>query len=694
MNNPPKALSRFCIGLLAVISAPTLLAQSEPPDYPTLQGQFAAEIATAPLVAVEAFIDDHAFYVRYEGPSGTVYSGGEWKQRIPAEAFTAGEPYTGPYILPLSYHRSTPWPDAPANLERRKILSQSDWQAFRDRLLAAALPKDGNTGIVLQFQNDDYFLYYDATGTFHARPLIAKPPNYEILKRITFSEFLRQGAPLLEIFLAERHISDRRIVFNTGDTGLYSLPFLSVNLDLKVAVFARHGPQTPPGVTGTAATPYVQTAGHFVRSHTLGIALRPVSSLFRLFFMATDTVVTTLRPDWLVQLDQTPIPPVNTGAGMDLVAWEKKLDSLTGRNTSRGQLNYLVGGEAFFTRFIDAVVSAEDSIHLRTYIFDNDDYANKIGNLLKRRSNEGVDVKLLLDGFGTIISTAEKQDTLPTDWQGNESVRRFLETDSNIDVRQADNPWFSGDHVKTIVIDHRLAFTGGMNIAREYRYDWHDLMVEVRGPVVDILRDEFHKAWAHAGILGDIGYALTRLVPTRAEGEPLGYPVRALHTRTGDPEIFKVQRRAIRNAQRYIYVENAYFTDDALLYELARARKRGVDVRVIVPLATDRGPITRNNALAANAMLEQGIRVFIYPGMSHVKAAVFDGWVCLGSANWDNWSLRINNELNLATSEPAAADALLEQLFRPDFEQSVEITAPFPERWSDFLLERIGDYVF
>ena len=183
---------------------------------------------------------------------------------------------------------------------------------------------------------------------------------------------------------------------------------------------------------------------------------------------------------------------------MDLVAWEQELDALTGRTASRGQLSYLVGGEAFFTRFIDAVVAAQDSIHLRTYIFDNDDYANKIGNLLKRRSNEGVDVKLLLDGLGTIISTAETQDTLPSDWQGNESVRRFLETDSNINVRQADNPWFSGDHVKTIVIDHRLAFTGGMNIAREYRYDWHDLMVEVQGPVIDILRDEFHKAWAHA----------------------------------------------------------------------------------------------------------------------------------------------------------------------------------------------------
>ena len=82
-----------------------------------------------------------------------------------------------------------------------------------------------------------------------------------------------------------------------------------------------------------------------------------------------------------------------------------------------------------------------------------------------------------------------------------------------------------------------------------------------------------------------------------------------------------------------------------MLYEVIT----GVDVRVIVPLVTDRGPITRNNVLATNAMLEHGIRVFIYPGMSHVKAAVFDGWICIGSANWDRWSFRLNRELRITS---------------------------------------------
>jgi phosphatidylserine/phosphatidylglycerophosphate/cardiolipin synthase-like enzyme len=80
--------------------------------------------------------------------------------------------------------------------------------------------------------------------------------------------------------------------------------------------------------------------------------------------------------------------------------------------------------------------------------------------------------------------------------------------------------------------------------------------------------------------------------------------------------------------------------------------------------------------------------------MSHVKAAVFDGWACLGSANWDRLSFRINKEINIATSDPAAVEELNERLFERDFAQSVEMTEPFPERWSDYLIEMIGDYVF
>ncbi len=114
---------------------------------------------------------------------------------------------------------------------------------------------------------------------------------------------------------------------------------------------------------------------------------------------------------------------------------------------------------------------------------------------------------------------------------------------------------------------------------------------------------------------------------------------------------------------------------------------------MILPLVGNHGPVNKSNALAANAMLEHGIRVYLYPGMSHVKAAVFDGWACLGSANWDKLSFRTNKELNIATSHPPAVRELERRVFDVDFEKSVELTEPFPERWSDHLAELVADYV-
>jgi cardiolipin synthase len=167
-----------------------------------------------------------------------------------------------------------------------------------------------------------------------------------------------------------------------------------------------------------------------------------------------------------------------------------------------------------------------------------------------------------------------------------------------------------------------------------------------------------------------------------------------LFTKADSSEIFQAQIEAIRRSRKFIYIQNAYFTDDTILYELAKARRRGVDVRVIIPLESDRGLLSRANAIAANALLGRDIRVFIYPGMSHIKAAVFDGWVCLGSANLDRLSLRINMEINVATSDSQTAHLLIERIFAPDFARSPELTAPFPERWMDHLIETVGDYIF
>jgi phosphatidylserine/phosphatidylglycerophosphate/cardiolipin synthase-like enzyme len=121
------------------------------------------------------------------------------------------------------------------------------------------------------------------------------------------------------------------------------------------------------------------------------------------------------------------------------------------------------------------------------------------------------------------------------------------------------------------------------------------------------------------------------------------------------------------------------------------ARRRGVDVRIIIPYQSDSGLIDRSNVKAINAMLDNGIRVFIYPGESHIKGAIYDDWICLGSANFDQLSLRMNKELNIATSSPTAVAEFMDQVLLPDFNKSVELKEPLPEKWSDFLMEMIAD---
>ena len=665
-------------------------------NYPILPAKFAEQGVARPLVTSEAFIGEDAFFISYESEDGLIFAGGNWSNRIDiaaVEGNTDGT-YGGPYILPLDFQQRERWSEVPESPIRPRLLTSEQWARFRSGLFASILPHTEKIGVAMHFDNDDYFLYFNEVDRFEARLLRDKPQDYSVGESISFAEFIRLGLPQLEVFLRQEGISDRRIVFDTGDAGAYSLPFLYVNLDLPIAVFVRYAPARRESAAASSGTQKAQSVGHIAQSHLGGLIVRPVSSVFRLFFVVTDAVVETIKPTWLATLESEPIGEVTDSAPMDIDEWEQQLDRITGRPASKGTIEYLIDGEEYFTRLIDAFTSAQKSILIRTYIFDNDDVAESIGRLLRRRAAEGVEVKILLDGLGTIVATGAADESMPEDYVAPESVRRFLEEDSNIDVRQGKNPWLvSGDHVKTTIIDNETVFTGGMNIGREYRYVWHDMMMEAHGPVVDIIHQEFRDAWSHAGPLGDVGYFFHKMRPKHNYAQDTGYPIRVLFTKPGNAEIFRAQLAAIRNAKQHIYIQNAYFTDDAMLYELAKARRRGVDVRVIMPLVGNHGPVNRSNVLAVNAMLENGIRVYLYPGMSHIKAAIFDGWACLGSANWDKLSFRTNKELNLATSHAPAVNELLDRVFKADIEKSVEILEPFPERWTDQLFEVVADYL-
>ncbi len=392
-------------------------------------------------------------------------------------------------------------------------------------------------------------------------------------------------------------------------------------------------------------------------------------------------------------LERKAIPELSTAIPMEMDTWNTHLDALTSTTASSGSIRFLVDGEAYFNRLDQAIRQSDESIDIRTYIYDNDDVALQVADLLRARSDE-IDVRIMVDGLADLFATRLDSSSMPATVELPPSISDYLSYNSKIEFRKQSNPWFTGDHAKITIIDRELAFLGGMNIGREYRHDWHDLMMEIEGPVVQELQFQFDLSWAKAGMLGDLGWFLTALKGYQQDEVEGDYPVRILTTTIHDSELYRAQIAAIRRSRSYIYIENAYFSDDKLLYELAKARRRGVDVRVILPVEGDSGILNLSNQKTINTMLRNGIRVYSYPGMTHLKAAVYDGWACLGSANFDKLSLQINQEINLAFSDPDAVAQLMEQVFYPDFAKSTELQQALPLAGRHHFAELIADELF
>ena len=290
-----------------------------------------------------------------------------------------------------------------------------------------------------------------------------------------------------------QRIEAKQLIFDTGTFGEGKPPFLFADIELRRFFFLEL-----KGLDTDAPGTRLPLASHLFVKSTAGSLLRnPASTLHRLFFLGTSNVYDLIHPATFMPRGSAEPPPLWDGPGMDLEKWETDLDRLTRTRSSMGTIRYLVDGDEFFPRFTEAIVNAEAPVHIRIYIFDRDEYTVRLADLLKRRSEE-IDIRLLTDGIGTLAAESGlKVDVnLPPDLK---SMPRYLKKDSKVKVRVQANPVALADHVKTILIDREVVFTGGMNIGREYRYQWHDLMLELHGPVVNQLQREFDRRWAISG---------------------------------------------------------------------------------------------------------------------------------------------------------------------------------------------------
>jgi len=255
-------------------------------------------------------------------------------------------------------------------------------------------------------------------------------------------------------------------------------------------------------------------------------------------------------------------------------------------------------------------------------------------------------------------------------------TRKGLKNHPNIDVDTRLLAY--NDHSKYFIVDHETLIFGGMNIADEYHFQWHDYMALIRG------RDRV---------------ALFEDRVLRGRPWPGGLPAVVAVNDGHATEIRTGLREMIDCARERVVVQHAYFSDDVILDALLRAAARGVKVDVMLPSDPDThgyaNRVTVNRLLAS----EHGdrVRVFLYPGMSHAKVVLADGQVAaVGSANLTPRSMLTSKELTLFVHwkpEQRFVRDLREQL-EEDVAKSTEVREPFRISLVDRVLAVAGKYVW
>lgn len=434
---------------------------------------------------------------------------------------------------------------------------------------------------------------------------------------------------------------------------------------------------------GSVRMPMEAATKVVVRGSVISVFRNPVTTTFKGIGMFKNRV--EIAAEKLVLLDSVD-DEYREAKGI-----EDFLDRMEMPERVPGKIDYLIDGKAFFGSLEKAVRGAKVSVDSRVFIYDNDDVAVRFSDLLKEKSKT-VKCRVLMDELGSITGWWTQPDSaLPKGFVAPASMPHYLREGSRVDVRESRNPWLVTDHTKVFVIDGEIGFLGGMNIGREYRYDWHDMMVKVEGPVVTVLQNDFNRAWRLQGGIGDFGMPFLRKAKFRKSLRAGEFGMRVLKTAPGKREIEDSMLAAIRMARKRVYCQNSYFTSDALVAELVRAKERGVDVRMVFPEDNDSKLLDVGNQGVAKTLIDAGARVYMYPQFTHVKAMVVDDWACVGSANYDGLSMRINEELNVAFTDKEAVGRLVSELFLKDFRRSKRLRKMDTTGWMGAVLEPVID---
>jgi len=335
---------------------------------------------------------------------------------------------------------------------------------------------------------------------------------------------------------------------------------------------------------------------------------------------------------------------------------------LSGGNSFRALSN----GDQIFAAMLDAIAAAKHRIVLETYIYKSGEVAEKFTTALEHAAMRGVDVSLVVDYFGS-------------DSMSDEHVKRLRAAGCKVATFN-ESRWYTLEevnyrtHRKILAVDGDVAYTGGVGIADYWLghaqdpEHWRDTQVELRGPIARLLEGAFYENFVETdGVVTpavDEGDASTAI----AHGDSL--VVRSAPS-GGSSDLKRLYLLAIAIARRKIDIQSPYFiVDSSGSWSIKDALGRGVRVRILMESdMTDAEPVKYSSRAGYGELLEAGAELYEYqPTMMHAKVMLVDDeWSMFGSANFDNRSLELNDELNVIARNRELVDR-----FAADFEKDLK----------------------
>lgn len=348
-------------------------------------------------------------------------------------------------------------------------------------------------------------------------------------------------------------------------------------------------------------------------------------------------------------------------------------DAVTRRPLLPGnRVEPLVGGESCYPSMEEAIESARERVLLTTYIFDPDRSGTRIIRALRGALDRGLEVKVLLDGFGEWYSRPRVRHTLKQLSVPYEVFLPFSLIRSRLHINLR-------NHRKILAVDGKVGFTGGMNISDRHlasdpanAIPVQDIHFRLEGPVVRAMEQAFLEDWAF--VTGET-YEPGPL--PRVEGNE---PAICRAISDGPNEDFEklqwILLGALTSAREHVRIMTPYFVPDRILIAaLNSAALRGVRVEVVLPEENNHPAVDWATQAMLWELLDRGVRVFYQPPpFAHTKLFVLDqDYVLIGSANLDNRSLRLNFEFNVEIYDRHLASELGEY-FDEVKERSREVT--------------------